>query len=187
MAKILNHPRVYAFLHVPVQSASDSVLMDMKREYCVDDFKQVVDFLKERWDSSLLQYMCPASFFGRFLIITYCSKKHHLCELGHSFRRENWMCTLVSYVIPGQLGLGLINTDDHRAGVWPFFQRLNGWWAKWANCTHTLATVIWGTTRAIVFLNNDKLLFEIWISVRKRKSNIADGLLKYNAFFKFYD
>lgn len=50
MAKILNHPRVYAFLHVPVQSASDSVLMDMKREYCVDDFKQVVDFLKERWD-----------------------------------------------------------------------------------------------------------------------------------------
>uniref|UniRef100_A0A3B4YDK8 tRNA (N(6)-L-threonylcarbamoyladenosine(37)-C(2))-methylthiotransferase n=1 Tax=Seriola lalandi dorsalis TaxID=1841481 RepID=A0A3B4YDK8_SERLL len=48
MAKILNHPRVYAFLHVPVQSASDSVLMDMKREYCADDFKRVVDFLKER-------------------------------------------------------------------------------------------------------------------------------------------
>ncbi|XP_070798576.1 threonylcarbamoyladenosine tRNA methylthiotransferase [Pituophis catenifer annectens] len=48
MAKILNHPRVYAFLHVPVQSASDSVLMDMKREYCVADFKCVVDFLKTR-------------------------------------------------------------------------------------------------------------------------------------------
>ncbi|KAM9310437.1 threonylcarbamoyladenosine tRNA methylthiotransferase isoform 1-T1 [Pholidichthys leucotaenia] len=48
MAKILNHPRVYAFLHVPVQSASDSVLMDMKREYSVDDFRRVVDFLKER-------------------------------------------------------------------------------------------------------------------------------------------
>ncbi|XP_060229095.1 threonylcarbamoyladenosine tRNA methylthiotransferase isoform X3 [Meriones unguiculatus] len=48
MAKILNHPRVYAFLHIPVQSASDSVLMDMKREYCVADFKQVVDFLKEK-------------------------------------------------------------------------------------------------------------------------------------------
>ncbi|XP_025968483.1 threonylcarbamoyladenosine tRNA methylthiotransferase isoform X3 [Dromaius novaehollandiae] len=47
MAKILNHPRVYAFLHIPVQSASDSVLMDMKREYCVADFKRVVDFLKE--------------------------------------------------------------------------------------------------------------------------------------------
>ncbi|XP_078614914.1 threonylcarbamoyladenosine tRNA methylthiotransferase-like isoform X2 [Branchiostoma floridae x Branchiostoma japonicum] len=48
MAKILSHPRVYAFLHVPVQAASDSVLMDMRREYCLADFKQVVDFLKER-------------------------------------------------------------------------------------------------------------------------------------------
>ncbi|XP_064624672.1 threonylcarbamoyladenosine tRNA methylthiotransferase-like [Lineus longissimus] len=48
MAKILNHPRVYSFLHVPVQSGSDSVLMDMKREYCSDDFRQVADFLKER-------------------------------------------------------------------------------------------------------------------------------------------
>lgn len=58
MAKILNHPRVYAFLHVPVQSASDSVLMDMKREYCVDDFKQVVDFLKERWDRFPVLVLC---------------------------------------------------------------------------------------------------------------------------------
>ncbi|XP_005093865.1 threonylcarbamoyladenosine tRNA methylthiotransferase [Aplysia californica] len=48
MAKILCHPRVYSFLHVPVQSASDSVLMDMRREYCVDDFKHVVDFLREK-------------------------------------------------------------------------------------------------------------------------------------------
>ncbi|CAH1776155.1 unnamed protein product [Owenia fusiformis] len=48
MAKILDHPRVYSFLHVPVQSGSDSVLMDMKREYCRADFKHVADFLKER-------------------------------------------------------------------------------------------------------------------------------------------
>lgn len=48
MAKILTHPRIYAFLHVPVQSGSDSVLMDMKREYCQADFRQVVDFLKQR-------------------------------------------------------------------------------------------------------------------------------------------
>ncbi|XP_046895827.1 threonylcarbamoyladenosine tRNA methylthiotransferase [Hypomesus transpacificus] len=48
MARILKHPRVYAFLHVPVQSASDSVLMDMKREYCADDFRRVIDFLKDR-------------------------------------------------------------------------------------------------------------------------------------------
>ncbi|XP_061402651.1 threonylcarbamoyladenosine tRNA methylthiotransferase [Musca vetustissima] len=48
MSKILNHPRVYAFLHVPVQSGSDAVLGDMKREYCRSDFEHVVDFLRER-------------------------------------------------------------------------------------------------------------------------------------------
>ncbi len=49
MARVLQHPRVFSFLHVPVQSASDSVLMDMKREYCCADFRRVVDFLKEKW------------------------------------------------------------------------------------------------------------------------------------------
>ena len=49
MAKILQHPKVFSFLHVPVQSASDKVLGDMKREYTVDDFTHVVDFLKDRW------------------------------------------------------------------------------------------------------------------------------------------
>ena len=48
MSLILAHPRVYSFLHVPVQSGSDSVLMDMKREYCNADFRHVVDFLKQR-------------------------------------------------------------------------------------------------------------------------------------------
>ncbi|KAH3848933.1 hypothetical protein DPMN_091318 [Dreissena polymorpha] len=48
MAKILSHPRVYSFLHVPVQSGSDSVLADMKREYCQADFRQVADYLKQQ-------------------------------------------------------------------------------------------------------------------------------------------
>jgi len=48
MAEIFNHPSVYSFLHIPVQSASNAVLNDMKREYTIEQFKYTVDFLKER-------------------------------------------------------------------------------------------------------------------------------------------
>ncbi|XP_063235525.1 threonylcarbamoyladenosine tRNA methylthiotransferase [Bacillus rossius redtenbacheri] len=48
MAAVLSHPRVYSFLHVPVQSGSDAVLSDMKREYSRADFQRVVDFLRDR-------------------------------------------------------------------------------------------------------------------------------------------
>ena len=47
MCKILNHPRVYSFLHVPVQAASDTVLDDMRRLYTLADYKKVVDTLIE--------------------------------------------------------------------------------------------------------------------------------------------
>uniref|UniRef100_A0A0M3HNK0 tRNA-t(6)A37 methylthiotransferase n=1 Tax=Ascaris lumbricoides TaxID=6252 RepID=A0A0M3HNK0_ASCLU len=45
IAEILNHPRVYSFLHIPVQSGSDAVLRDMNREYSSADFCRVVDFM----------------------------------------------------------------------------------------------------------------------------------------------
>lgn len=48
IAEILAHPRVYSFLHVPVQSGSDCVLADMKREYCIADFQNVVNVIKRR-------------------------------------------------------------------------------------------------------------------------------------------
>ncbi|KAI4503143.1 hypothetical protein M0802_002187 [Mischocyttarus mexicanus] len=46
MSKILDHPKVYSFLHIPVQSGSDQILVDMKREYSCSEFEYVVDFLK---------------------------------------------------------------------------------------------------------------------------------------------
>lgn len=41
IARILNHPNVYAFLHIPVQSGSNEVLDKMNREYKVEDFNYV--------------------------------------------------------------------------------------------------------------------------------------------------
>lgn len=48
MADILNHPRMFAFLHIPVQSGSDPVLLNMNREYTVEEFKRVCDHLLEK-------------------------------------------------------------------------------------------------------------------------------------------
>jgi threonylcarbamoyladenosine tRNA methylthiotransferase CDKAL1 len=48
IAKILSHPRVFSWLHVPVQSGSDKVLKRMNREYTSSEFMRVADFLKAR-------------------------------------------------------------------------------------------------------------------------------------------
>lgn len=51
VAKALAHPRLYSFLHIPVQSGSDVVLGDMKREYTRQDFEDVVNYLKAKYVS----------------------------------------------------------------------------------------------------------------------------------------
>eukprot|EP00268_Persea_americana_P002934 TRINITY_DN10883_c0_g1_i3.p1 TRINITY_DN10883_c0_g1~~TRINITY_DN10883_c0_g1_i3.p1 ORF type:complete len:625 (+),score=114.42 TRINITY_DN10883_c0_g1_i3:196-2070(+) len=45
IAEVLCHPCVYSFLHVPIQSGSDSVLSAMNREYTMNDFRTVADTL----------------------------------------------------------------------------------------------------------------------------------------------
>jgi len=46
VASVLQRPNVFAFMHIPVQSGSDSVLQAMVREYTVSDFMRLVDGLR---------------------------------------------------------------------------------------------------------------------------------------------
>eukprot|EP01059_Diplonema_ambulator_P010058 TRINITY_DN20037_c0_g1_i1.p1 TRINITY_DN20037_c0_g1~~TRINITY_DN20037_c0_g1_i1.p1 ORF type:complete len:521 (+),score=80.12 TRINITY_DN20037_c0_g1_i1:45-1565(+) len=48
IVEILNHPRVYAFLHVPVQAGCNDVLQVMQREYTVEEFEIICDTLLEK-------------------------------------------------------------------------------------------------------------------------------------------
>jgi threonylcarbamoyladenosine tRNA methylthiotransferase CDKAL1 len=45
LAALFRHPSVFATLHVPIQSGSDQVLRDMRREYTVADFEAVHSYL----------------------------------------------------------------------------------------------------------------------------------------------
>ena len=45
IAEVLNHPQVFGFLHVPVQSGSNAVLERMNREYTAEDFMTVSQYL----------------------------------------------------------------------------------------------------------------------------------------------
>lgn len=47
MSKMLNHPNVYSFLHIPVQSGNNEVLENMVREYTIEDFCKVVDTIRK--------------------------------------------------------------------------------------------------------------------------------------------
>lgn len=67
---VLNHPRVYAFLHIPVQSGSDGVLDRMKREYTVDEFNHVVTLLRENVKVADFASVDPATSSGSLTIAT---------------------------------------------------------------------------------------------------------------------
>ncbi len=48
LTEILNHSKLYKFIHIPVQSGSDKVLHDMKRTYTQKDFIELVLKLREK-------------------------------------------------------------------------------------------------------------------------------------------
>ncbi|SCU69439.1 tRNA modification enzyme, putative [Trypanosoma equiperdum] len=45
-ATVLKHPNVYEFVHIPVQSGSDSILQTMLREYTVEEFFMCIDSIR---------------------------------------------------------------------------------------------------------------------------------------------
>jgi threonylcarbamoyladenosine tRNA methylthiotransferase CDKAL1 len=80
MADILNHPRVYKFLHVPVQSGSNKVLDKMNREYTVEEFSEVCDFLKEKVPNMIIATDIICGF------PTETEEHHHeSCELVRKY------------------------------------------------------------------------------------------------------
>ncbi|MCF8885534.1 MAG: tRNA (N(6)-L-threonylcarbamoyladenosine(37)-C(2))-methylthiotransferase [Nitrososphaerota archaeon] len=47
LAEVYKHPKIYKFLHIPIQSGSDKVLKLMDRGYTVSMFKEIVEYMKE--------------------------------------------------------------------------------------------------------------------------------------------
>ncbi|ETO06070.1 CDK5 regulatory subunit-associated protein 1-like protein [Reticulomyxa filosa] len=43
--KALKHPRIFTYLHIPVQSGSNQVLFDMKRKYNIEDFNNLCEIM----------------------------------------------------------------------------------------------------------------------------------------------
>ncbi len=54
LMKIYESPHIFKFLHLPVQSGSDDVLIHMHRNYSVEDFVDLVNRFRERFPLSTL-------------------------------------------------------------------------------------------------------------------------------------
>ncbi|MCD6106328.1 MAG: tRNA (N(6)-L-threonylcarbamoyladenosine(37)-C(2))-methylthiotransferase, partial [Thermoplasmata archaeon] len=53
LMKVYSHPRVFKFLHLPVQSGDDGVLRDMRRGYTVEEFEELVRDFRSRHEGLL--------------------------------------------------------------------------------------------------------------------------------------
>ena len=46
--EIMNNPRMFRFLHIPIQAGNDKVLKDMNREYTSKEFVDIINKLKKK-------------------------------------------------------------------------------------------------------------------------------------------
>eukprot|EP00920_Eleutheroschizon_duboscqi_P011893 GHVT01028414.1.p1 GENE.GHVT01028414.1~~GHVT01028414.1.p1 ORF type:complete len:529 (-),score=92.80 GHVT01028414.1:4388-5974(-) len=69
ITRILKHPNVFEFLHVPVQSGSDDTLKHMVREYTMADFEKLVEVLKREGKPRGLCCSVPKHVFYRSIMV----------------------------------------------------------------------------------------------------------------------
>jgi len=47
LVETFKHPKMFKFLHIPVQSGNDKVLLDMKRSHTIEDFYNIVNLFRK--------------------------------------------------------------------------------------------------------------------------------------------
>ncbi len=50
LIEVYKNPKIFKFIHIPVQSGNNEILQLMKRKYFVGDFKKIVDRFRESFD-----------------------------------------------------------------------------------------------------------------------------------------
>lgn len=55
ISNFLNHPNVFSYLHIPLQSGSSKVLKEMNREYNINEFCSVIDYMYEKVPNITIQ------------------------------------------------------------------------------------------------------------------------------------
>jgi threonylcarbamoyladenosine tRNA methylthiotransferase CDKAL1 len=64
LVETFKHPKMFKFLHIPIQSGNDKVLRDMKRAYNVKDFYGIIDLFRKKISGITLSTDIIAGFPG---------------------------------------------------------------------------------------------------------------------------